>query len=180
MLDRNTLIGFSLILALLVGWAYFLKPSDAEIEAYKKQQDSTSIALLNQDSILKKQLDTNKIAASIDTTSANAAILSTFGSFSSFAKGKESFTTLENEELKITFTNKGGRIYKVQLKKYKTYEQKDLILLNGAENKQSFEFPTTENKIINTNDLYFTPTLSENKKSLSLKVNIGKDRKSVV
>ncbi len=176
MLDRNTLIGFSLILALLVGWAYFLKPSDAEIEAYKKQQDSTSIALLNQDSILKTQLDTNKIAASIDTTSANAAILSTFGSFSSFAKGKESFTTLENEELKITFTNKGGRIYKVQLKKYKTYEQKDLILLDGAENKQSFEFPTTENKIINTNDLYFTPTLSENKKSLSMRVNIGNNQ----
>ena len=31
MLDKNTLIGFSLILALLVGWAYFLKPSDEEI-----------------------------------------------------------------------------------------------------------------------------------------------------
>jgi hypothetical protein len=38
MLDKNTLIGFSLILALLVGWAYFLKPSDEEILAVVNNQ----------------------------------------------------------------------------------------------------------------------------------------------
>ena len=65
MLDKNTLIGFSLILALLVGWAYFLKPSDEEIEAYKRQQDSTNIAAIQQDSIVRNSIDSLKNNAMI-------------------------------------------------------------------------------------------------------------------
>ncbi len=121
MLDKNTLIGFSLILALLVGWAYFLKPSDEEIEAYKRQQDSTNIAAIQQDSIVRTSIDSLKnnaiLSASKDTASANEA----FGTFAIAAQGTEEFSSIENNDLKITFSNKGGRIYKVQLKKYKTY-----------------------------------------------------------
>lgn len=172
MLDRNTLIGFTLILALLVGWAYFLKPSDAEIEAYKRQQDSTAIAAIKQDSLIKSSLNTTQNATVANTNDSNV-IKNNFGSFAAAATGTESFTTLENEELKITFSNKGGRIYKVQLKKYSTYSKENLLLMDGAENQQSFDFPTTDNKIINTGDLYFSPTLAENGKSLSMRVSVG-------
>ncbi len=172
MLDRNTLIGFTLILALLVGWAYFLKPSDAEMEAYKRQQDSTKIADIKQDSLIRASLDTAQSKKLTATTDSNA-VKSTFGSFAAYANGKEEFTSIENDELKITFSNKGGRIYKVQLKKYLTYGKKELLLLDGAENKQSFDFPTTDNKIINTADLYFVPTLGADGKSLSMKVSLG-------
>jgi YidC/Oxa1 family membrane protein insertase len=172
MLDRNTLIGFTLILALLVGWAYFLKPSDAEIEAYKRQQDSTAIAAIKQDSLIKSSLDTTQNATVANTNDSNV-IKNSFGSFAAAATGTESFTTLENEELKITFSNKGGRIYKVQLKKYSTYSKENLLLMDGAENQQSFDFPTTDNKIINTGDLYFSPTVAENGKSLSMRVSVG-------
>lgn len=176
MLDRNTIIGFSLILALLVGWAYFLKPSDAEIEAYKKQQDSLNISQIKHDSLLKTSLDTNKSIATLVAANDTISLEKAFGTFASFAKGEEKFTTIENDELKITFTNKGGRIYKVQLKKHKTYDQKDLILLDGNENMQAFEFPTVDNKIINTGELFFEPTLSENKKNISMKVSIGQNQ----
>jgi hypothetical protein len=176
MLDKNTLIGFSLILALLVGWAYFLKPSDEEIEAYKRQQDSTNIAAIQQDSIVRTSIDSLKnnavLSASTDTAIANE----TFGTFAKAAQGTEEFSSIENNDLKITFTNKGGRIYKVQLKKYKTYTQQDLVLFDGAENVQSFDFPTVDNKIINTSNLYFKSTISEDKKSISMKVSIGENQ----
>ena len=104
MLDKNTLIGFSLILALLVGWAYFLKPSDEEIEAYKRQQDSTNIATIQQDSIVRTSIDSLKnnavLSASKDTASANEA----FGTFAIAAQGTEEFSSIENNDLKITFT----------------------------------------------------------------------------
>lgn len=176
MLDRNTIIGFSLILALLVGWAYFLKPSDAEIEAYKRQQDSLKIAEVQQDSLAKTVIDSAKTNAVLTAANDSNMAVQTFGTFAAYAKGTEQFSTIENDELKITVSNKGGRIYRVELKKYKTYEKKDLVLLDGAENVQSFDFSTVDNKIINTADLYFTPTLADDKKSISMKVNIGNNQ----
>ena len=41
---------------------------------------------------------------------------------------------------------------------------------------QSFDFPTVDNKIINTANLYFKPTISEDKKSISMKVSIGENQ----
>lgn len=176
MLDKNTLIGFSLILALLVGWAYFLKPSDEEIEAYKRQQDSINIAAIQQDSIVRTSIDSLKNTAVLSASTDTAIANETFGTFAKAAQGIEEFSSIENNDLKITFTNKGGRIYKVQLKKYKTYTQQDLVLFDGAENVQSFDFPTVDNKIINTSNLYFKPTISEDKKSISMKVSIGENQ----
>ncbi|MFZ4797497.1 MAG: membrane protein insertase YidC, partial [Bacteroidia bacterium] len=176
MLDKNTIIGFSLILALLVGWAYFLKPSDEEIEAYKRQQDSTNIAAIQQDSLVRTNIDSAKNNAIISASTDTASAIQAFGTFALAAQGTEEFSTIENNDLKVTFTNKGGRIYKVQLKKYKTYTQQDLVLFDGADNVQSFDFPTVDNKIINTANLYFKPTISDDKKSISMKVSIGENQ----
>ena len=95
MLDKNTLIGFSLILALLVGWAYFLKPSDEEIEAYKRQQESTKIAEMHIDSIIKTNIDSgkNNILQSASIDSANT--IQAFGTFASAAIGTEEFSIIE-------------------------------------------------------------------------------------
>ncbi len=41
---------------------------------------------------------------------------------------------------------------------------------------QSFDFPTVDNKIINTANLYFKPTISDDKKSISMKVSIGENQ----
>ena len=104
MLDKNTLIGFSLILALLVGWAYFLKPSDEEIEAYKRQQDSTKIAEIQQDSIVRNSIDSLKNNAVLSASTDSASAKEAFGTFALAAHGTEEFSTIEKNDLKVADT----------------------------------------------------------------------------
>ncbi len=51
----------------------------------------------------------------------------------------------------------GGRVYSVQLKNYKTWDGRPLILFNGDSTEFGFRFFTADNRLINTNDLYFSP-----------------------
>lgn len=61
----------------------------------------------------------------------NAILTREFGEFAGATQGTEQFTTLENDVIKVTFNNKGGRVYAVELKKYKTWDQKPLILFES-------------------------------------------------
>jgi len=67
---------------------------------------------------------------------------------------KEKFTVLENNKIKVTFSNKGAKPFKVQLKEYKTYTQQDLYLLDGKDNSFTLNF-YAHNQPVSTNDLYF-------------------------
>ncbi len=72
-----------------------------------------------------------------------------------FVEGETNFTVIENEKIKITFSNKGGKVYSVELKDYKTHTGDPLVLFDGDENKFGFSF-SHNTRIYNTNDLYFT------------------------
>ncbi len=67
---------------------------------------------------------------------------------------KEKLFTLENNKVKITFTNKGAKPLKVMLKEYKTYTQQDLYLLDGKGNFMALNF-YADNKPISTDNLLF-------------------------
>lgn len=43
-MDKNTIIGFVLIAALLIGFSWYTKPSDEEIAQQRKQDSITAIA----------------------------------------------------------------------------------------------------------------------------------------
>ena len=101
-MDKNTIIGFVLIIAIVIGFTQLNKPSEQQI-ALKRQNDS--IALLEQ-----KKLENQKIIPdssknlSKDSVSANdtSKLATTYGGFSPSAKGEEKFYTLENELVKLT------------------------------------------------------------------------------
>jgi len=78
-----------------------------------------------------------------------------YGDFGVSATGVEKFFTLENELLKLTFSSKGGRIYSAQLKKYRTHDSLPLILFDAQESNMGFILVTNNNRVINTNNLYF-------------------------
>ena len=72
--------------------------------------------------------------------------------------GKEQFFTLENKVLKITFTNKGGQPQSVELKNFKTFDKKPLIIQDGNFNNISYAINTGNNQTAQTSDLLFTPS----------------------
>jgi YidC/Oxa1 family membrane protein insertase len=169
-MDKNSIIGLVLIFLILIGFAWYSQPGEAELQAMKQKQDSIAMVQRQADSIKIATAKTeNAIAKTTDTLAAQAA----YGTFASFAKGEEQFTTLENEELKVTFTNKGGRIYSVQLKNHKKFDKTDLILFTGSNNRFDYTFNTADGKTINTSDLYFTAQPAADGKSMSMKVELG-------
>jgi hypothetical protein len=128
-MDRNTLVGFGLIFAIIIGFAYYNQPSDQEVQALKRERDSIALVKQLNDSIdlaLAKDVPKSEELKVIDSATMNSA----FGGFASFVNGKEEFSAIENENLKIVFTNKGGRIYSVELKKY-NQQRKSLSSSDG-------------------------------------------------
>lgn len=178
-MDKNSIIGLVVIGALLVGYMFITKPSSEKLAEMKMKQDSIAqverkrdslekvqkdILAQQQDSLVKLQSDSLAIAS--DTLSVaqqdsikDSQLESKYGVFSASAKGEENFTVIENKKMIITLTNHGGKIYSIQLKDYKTYYQKPLILfVNDDQSVFGMEL-MAEGKPLITNDMYFKSTV---------------------
>ncbi|HEY0898626.1 MAG TPA: membrane protein insertase YidC [Sphingobacteriaceae bacterium] len=152
-MDRNTFTGLFLILVILVGSTFLMKPSDEELKRERQVQDSIAQAkkgqpAKSQDFTANRKTDTVAQATPIDS-----ALLK--GPFGAARAGVNQPVVLENDLLKIYISPKGGRIATVELKNFKTYDQKPLILFNGEESKFDLSFNAAGTNI-NTSDLYFT------------------------
>ncbi len=124
-MDKNTLVGFALIGAVIVGFGIYNRPSQEEITRAQHYQDSIQqVALEKQIEEQKKAPETNTaVTASLDSTSI----------FYETGQKEEQLVTLENNVLQLTLTNKGGRIYKAVLKEYNDQEKKPLVLFDNRD-----------------------------------------------
>jgi len=145
--DKNTIIGFTLLAILAVLYFWTTGKQEKANEAYQKHiQDS--IALV-QKSVVKPISTTDSVH--IDSVSkANAA-----GNFAAAANGTVQTQVVENNLMRITFSNKGGQIEKVELKKYKDFNAA-LVTLGGENNQLGFAINTSGNSSQYTSNLYFT------------------------
>ncbi len=179
-MDRNSILGIIIIAGILVVWSVLNKPSKEEVEAAKHKRDS--IALVQQKQMaeqakVEEQLE-QKAQTELSETSQENIVTevnkSQYGSFAESAIGTNEFTTLENDLLKLRISNKGGRIYSVELKDYKTYTQKPLVLFNGDSTVFGLNF-FSENKSIVTNDLYFVP-FEKTSNSVKMRLYAGEEK----
>ena len=165
-MDRNTILGVVLIFSILIGFSYLNKPSEKQIEAAKRTRDSIELVSAQK----QKEIEMAAKLDSVKSTAATSNLLNDslnssidterrekFGVFASESVGKEKFYTIENNLIKVTFSNKGGRIYSVELKNFKTFEQKPLILFEGNTSKFGMNF-FANNRSIETESFYFTPS----------------------
>lgn len=160
-MDRKSIIGILLIFVILIGWQYLMKPSEEEIAAQQQRRDSIAQVeaqraaeqqrLLEEQEALKSSVVTGDTASLKQVKQARA---DEFGVFGNVSMGEEVFSTLENDRIKITFSNKGGRIYSVQLKDYQTYDSLPLMLFDGEKTLFGLNF-FAQNRSIQTDQLYF-------------------------
>lgn len=167
-MDRNTIIGFLLIAGIMVGFTLLTKPSQEELAKQKRYNDSIALVQQQQMAAQHVQDSLNKtiaLADSVAGAASGAASDSTaialrsdaFGGFSASAFGEEKFVTLENDLLKLVVSNKGGRVYSAELKKYKAQEGKPLFLFDKEESSFNYVLITNNNRVVNTSDLFFEP-----------------------
>ncbi len=159
-MDRNSVTGLILITLILIGFWIINKPSQQEIDEMKARQDSIRIEKLKEEEERVAIELQNQAASSIELTQQETQTVDSnyiqqiYGVMTPFINNETDFTTLENEKIKMTFTNKGGKIYSVELKDFKTHNGDPLILFDGDNNKFGFSF-TNNTRIYNTNDLFF-------------------------
>ncbi len=164
-MDKKSIIGIVLIFAILVVFSIINQPSKEEIEAAKLKRDSIAQVEAEKEVELKQRLEQaakdNAIIAADTVNPANQLQQKTdqFGVFGTTAIGTEEFYTLENNLMKITFSNKGGSIYSVELKNYQTHDSLPLILFDGPKTQFGLNF-FAQNRSIQTNQLYFTPVVN--------------------
>lgn len=161
-MDKNTILGFVLIALIVIGFYQLNKPNEKEI-ALKQYNDSIALVEQNKAELARKVPNTavSKDSLAVNDTISKANSGDAFGDFSVSAQGQEKFFTLENELVKIRFSNKGGRIYSVQLKKYSKRDSLNanhpLILFDGNESSMGLTFVTNNNRVISSSNLYFEP-----------------------
>lgn len=178
-MDRNQTIGIILIMLTFMLWTIFTAPSPEEIEKNKieaeaKAQSETSSKMLSKDSSSTVKNTNNAESVSGDTL-IDPKELAQYGVFATSLNGKEQQFYLENDFIKIVFTNKGGNIKEVILKQHnKTVslpdgkESKELVkLMDSKNNEFYYTIPNGNGGSINTNDLYFEGKIEGNKITFS-------------
>ncbi len=148
-MEKNQFIGLILMFALLAVYFTWLAPEPSFIEE-GKQADEIATAL--SDSVVVSEIPQLKSEIS---DSLNSAInLQKFGALAFAAEGNETEEVIETEELLITFSNKGGRIKEVALKKHKDFRGNDFKLVDANKSITSLTI-THQGKAIDINDLHF-------------------------
>ncbi len=146
-MDRNTLIGFGIIGALLI--TMFVINSKSRL-AYEGEQ----LRIADSIAALQPKKDTSSAAINSLKADTSKAVIQQ-GQVESVAQIAQ-FIEVQNEVMNVTFSNKGGQPVKVVLKKYKKADGSQVVLQQGGFNKFSYTFMGAGNRVNQSDDVYFT------------------------
>jgi YidC/Oxa1 family membrane protein insertase len=158
--DRNTVIGFALLALLFFGFFYFNSKESARVQQAKAIQDSIAKA-----SQPKPKIDTS--FQKKDTVIAGTPqTVAPTTKFQKAATGTEKLDTIENELVRIAFTNKGGQVKWVELKNFNYIKEGDStatpVLLAATDfDKIDYKIKADSGQVGNITDFYFTSAISK-------------------
>ena len=169
-MNKNTVIGLVLIFGLFIVSIYLNKPSEAQLRQQKRKADS--MELINQakyksdiqevarDRVISVAKEKEKVLATGKKLDSLTVLRLTkkdeLGAFANAAIGKDSLYSIENDVYKLGISTLGGKISHVELKDYLTWDKRPLALMSKDSLQFGFSF-FSNNRIINTNKLYFQP-----------------------
>ena len=161
-MDKNTITGLVLIALLLVGFSFFSRPSEEQLAAQKKYYDSVAV-VQKQEEALKAKADAALANEKVEVKQDSSSL------FYNAQNGKESFATIQNNLMEITFDNKGGRVYSAMLKDYNGQDGKPVVLFNNSDAAMNFNFYNKKEGAIQTKDYYFE-TVNQTDSSLTMRL----------
>ncbi len=187
-MDKNTIIGFSLIFLIILAWQYFMAPSKEEIarkefvlDSLRQQEErrADSLAQLKNvvvpaDSNFLKKADSQKQVPTAQN----------IGPFQSAAASPECFEVLENEVMRVLLSCKGGRVKEIEIKKYfkvefdSNHKEIKLPLKLLEDKKDHFDYllpiAGVPGGVINSKDILFTS--QKNGNTITFRADAGNGR----
>ncbi|MFC4262221.1 membrane protein insertase YidC [Ferruginibacter yonginensis] len=178
-MDRNTLIGFGLIGALLIGM--FVINSKSK-QAYDKEQAAIAKRIADSLALIKPKVDS--VALKLDAQKADSLKLAkqTSGLLQDTVKPQS--VSIENDVVKITFSTKGAQPTLVELKKYKKFDSSLVQLQAGSFNKFSYAIKNGIGGTAQTENINFIATAvtknADNSQTISFKTGDTSGTRSLV
>lgn len=183
-LDINSIIGFVLIFGILLWMLYNNQPTPEELEAQEQaKQEQVEAEKKEKEAEASETLVTTSEDYSISNPQDSlqmAELQNKIGAFAYSANtaNLDTETVLENDVLYLKVNNKGGYITEVKLKKFTKYDSLPVYLIKDQNSIFNIKFGTTDNRTLNTQDLYFQPSLTQSgdNQVLSMKLKVSETR----
>ena len=151
-MDKNNIIGFSLIAAVLIGFSIWNQPSAEERAEIARQDSIANVKKAQEKNLASKTSVANTATDSSLTNADTTSVL-----FNAL-KGTAQDVTLKSEKLTLTLNSKGAVVRKVLIKGFKDRNgNPDVTLFNSNDQNLSYILSTKEENI-DTKELYFQPS----------------------
>jgi YidC/Oxa1 family membrane protein insertase len=175
-IDINSIIGFVLIFGILIWMFYQNRPTPEEVEAQKAQQEQMAEEEADPEAPAVEDA-TEPAQLNLRDSTAVANYKGKIGAFG-FTQASDGTMKLQNDLVSLEISNKGGQIVEARMKQFHTYDSIPVYLIREGNASFGLQFSTTDNRVLNTEDLYFEPSLSESNGNqiLSMKAKAGPDR----
>jgi YidC/Oxa1 family membrane protein insertase len=153
-MDRNTVIGFSLIFLILIGYYWYTAPTPEQQAAFDKQRDSIAQVEAAKANPVKSATTTANVSKA--SISSDTALVKSLGGFASQLSGKADVIQLRSKQLSVDVRTKGGNMGRVMLNGHKRSDSSALELLSNidAYNEWFFELYTA-NGPLKSSDFYW-------------------------
>jgi YidC/Oxa1 family membrane protein insertase len=159
-MDKNNLVGFALIGAVLIGFSIYNRPSQEQIERARAEQDSIqAVAQAQAEQAAQASLAQAQAARLADSTSV------VFGALT----GQAQTVSLHNKVITLNFSTLGGRVTSATLKDYNDQNGQPVTLFDGEDAQMGFAFEGKQENIL-TDDLYFQP-LNATDSTVTMRLN---------
>lgn len=182
----NTILGIAAIFAIIIGYSLLTAPSKEDAQR-KKAQDSLrqvtlekakkdSIALISKKRTEDSVNRTRKVAGAdslpaVDSTK-KPTVKTIGGPFSLASRPVKDKFVVQSDLVKLTFTRRGGFISKLELLKYKTWDQQPLILFDN-DRAFAMNFYGSDNKSYASSDFFFEPYIADPRFAGQDSISIG-------
>lgn len=176
--DKTSLIGMLLMGGILIWTIYFNKPTQEELDAQKAKQEQVEEATEQAQPIVTDVtpvVENTNIAIAVDSLSSERLRnqLGAFAYSGSLPSAADETTTIKNDVLEIKVSNKGGYITEARLLQHKTFDSIPVYLIKDGNSVWNMSFSTTDNRNLNTKDLYFEPSIEAGGNALSMKLKVS-------
>ncbi|MGO4912982.1 membrane protein insertase YidC [Leeuwenhoekiella sp. W20_SRS_FM14] len=175
--DKQSMIGFLLIGAILLFMLWQNQPSPEELAAEKAKQEQIDAEKKAVTPAATQNTDVAQGAPQNDSLSMERykATLGNFAYSASLPSATDNITEFENEVLALKISNKGGFITEARLKQFKSYDSLPVYLIKDGNSRFNLNFATTDNRTLNSENMYFEPSLSKEGENqvLSMKLKVA-------
>jgi YidC/Oxa1 family membrane protein insertase len=173
--DRNTVIGFILLALLFFGFFYYTNKQKAALD------QQTAVEQAKKDSIARLNKQKQSPVVKNDSGNVLTTALDTNGKFSQAGQGSEQLTSVENEFIKVVFSNKGGQPKYVELKKFKAPDSTNVKLASTGFDKIDYSL-NDNGKTDTVSGLFFTTgQITKNGENQIVTYQLqGKDGSSII